>query len=141
MSYTILHQLQRRLQRRGTRSEKHQRSTVYLPFLSLFLVPVERQCVPFARYDSNKGSARSLQKLQRAIVYFFYCCHVRVMHIIISHKRCINSRFRILYTYFRSSYCRLLKGGNIGVLAGGRGVGSSGCITLWKYNTLLLLPI
>ena len=28
-------------------------------------------------------------------------------HIIISHKRCINSRFRILYTYFRSSYCRL----------------------------------
>ena len=71
-----------------------------------FLVPVERQCVPFARYDSNKGNTRSLQKLQRAIVYFFYCYHVRVTHIIISHKRCIN--FRILYTYFRSSYCRLL---------------------------------
>ena len=56
---------------------------------------------------TNKGSAHSLHKLQRAKVYFFYCYHVRALHIIISHKRCINSRFCILYTYFRSSYCRL----------------------------------
>ena len=84
-----------------------QRSTGQSLFLSLFLVPVERQCVPFARYDSNKGSARSLHKL-RGIVSFFYCYHVCVVHIIISHKRCINSRFRILYTYFQSSYCRMI---------------------------------